>query len=201
MNKQPKDEIIKQEIISTALALFCRYGLMKTTMEDIAKAAGKGKSTLYHYFKSKEDVFDAVCNQQMKSIFAEVGAAVEKSPTASQKIKTYFEKYISIASLKSNTLLTDVLRIDLKENGNSIIGRAKKQFDNSENQFFKEILVFGVKTGEFPRISEEEIDAISTVFSKSIRNLIIDMIIDENDKIDKALNAILNILVKGLQAR
>ena len=47
----------REAIISAATGLFSRFGLEKTTMEDIAKAARKGKSTLYYYFKNKEAVF------------------------------------------------------------------------------------------------------------------------------------------------
>ena len=41
-----KEEIIVSEIIESAKKLFQQYGLRKTTMEDIAKSTGKGKSTL-----------------------------------------------------------------------------------------------------------------------------------------------------------
>ena len=37
-----KEEIIRGEIVEVASKLFQQYGLFKTTMEDIAKAAGKG---------------------------------------------------------------------------------------------------------------------------------------------------------------
>jgi len=48
-----KDELIKAAIIEAARRVFQKWGLKKSTMEDIAEEAGKGKSTLYYYFKSK----------------------------------------------------------------------------------------------------------------------------------------------------
>ncbi|WP_461492021.1 TetR/AcrR family transcriptional regulator, partial [Pontibacter sp. HJ8] len=51
-----KDEAIKTEILNEAQKLFRHFGWTKTTMEDIAKATGKGKSTLYYYYKSKDDI-------------------------------------------------------------------------------------------------------------------------------------------------
>ena len=51
-----KDDIIRADILRAAEALFQKWGLKKTTMEDIAKEAGKGKSTLYYYFKSKAEI-------------------------------------------------------------------------------------------------------------------------------------------------
>jgi len=40
-----KDEIVKNEILFQAQKLFQQYGLKKTTMDDIALACGKAKST------------------------------------------------------------------------------------------------------------------------------------------------------------
>ena len=53
-----KEEIIVQEVLNGAKQLMQQYGLKKTTMEDIAKSVGKSKSTLYYYFKDKEEIFD-----------------------------------------------------------------------------------------------------------------------------------------------
>ena len=41
---------IKEEILESAKKVFAKYGYKKTSVNDIAKAAGKAKSSLYHYF-------------------------------------------------------------------------------------------------------------------------------------------------------
>src|ERR1700681_2045142 len=58
-----KEDLVLQEIIGGARALFEKFGLKKTTMEDIAKEIGKGKSSLYYYFPSKYEIFAAVVDQ------------------------------------------------------------------------------------------------------------------------------------------
>ena len=63
-----KEEIIVRETIESAKKLFQQFGLHKTTMEDIAKSAGKGKSTLYYYFKSKDEIFDKVIEKMEVSV-------------------------------------------------------------------------------------------------------------------------------------
>ena len=57
----------KERILSAAKNLFSRFGLEKTTMEDIAKAAGKGKSSLYYYFKSKEEVMPRLSERRSQA--------------------------------------------------------------------------------------------------------------------------------------
>ena len=60
MPKLGKDDLVKAEILKAAERVFQKWGSNKTTMEDIAREAGKGKSTLYYYYQSKEEIFDAV---------------------------------------------------------------------------------------------------------------------------------------------
>lgn len=51
-----KDERRKQ-ILSTALRSFCSVGFDATKIDDIAKQAGISHGLLYHYFKTKEEMF------------------------------------------------------------------------------------------------------------------------------------------------
>ncbi len=47
----------RQELVEIATRVFLRYGYRKTTLDDIAEAAGLQKSSLYHYFDNKDDLF------------------------------------------------------------------------------------------------------------------------------------------------
>lgn len=53
-------ETRRNEIIDTAEELFLSKGYEKATINDILKQIGIAKGTFYHYFKSKEEVMDAV---------------------------------------------------------------------------------------------------------------------------------------------
>lgn len=50
----------KNELLDTAESLFFTKGYDQTTVQDILQAAGIAKGTFYHYFKSKEEMMDAV---------------------------------------------------------------------------------------------------------------------------------------------
>ena len=51
---------VRSQIVDVARKIFTRYGFRKTTMEEIALASSMGKSSIYYYFPSKEDIFRAV---------------------------------------------------------------------------------------------------------------------------------------------
>ncbi|MFJ8526456.1 TetR/AcrR family transcriptional regulator [Bacillus sp. NPDC094106] len=62
----------RSEILNTAEKLFASKGYMKTTVNDILREIGIAKGTFYHYFKSKEEVMDAII---MRIVNADVAAA------------------------------------------------------------------------------------------------------------------------------
>lgn len=97
-----KDEIVRQEIISQAQKLFQQFGLKKTTMDEIATACGKAKSTLYHYFKSKEEVYDAVFEMEMINLRKTVKTKVEQETTLAMKLKTYIVEFQKESVQKAN---------------------------------------------------------------------------------------------------
>lgn len=52
-----KEDFVKMQIIEASKTVFRDHGYKKATMDHIAKASEKGRSTLYYYFKNKNEVF------------------------------------------------------------------------------------------------------------------------------------------------
>ena len=63
----------RRQIIEGARAVFLAQGFDAASMNDIARAAGVSKGTLYVYFKHKEQLFEAIveqeCEAQAEGIF------------------------------------------------------------------------------------------------------------------------------------
>ena len=63
----------RRQIIDGARAIFLAQGFDAASMNDIARAAGVSKGTLYVYFKHKEELFEAIvqqeCDAQAEGIF------------------------------------------------------------------------------------------------------------------------------------
>ena len=55
-----KAEVRRQEIVATARQLFQVKEYEQTTMQDVMDQLGIAKGTIYHYFKSKEELLEAV---------------------------------------------------------------------------------------------------------------------------------------------
>jgi AcrR family transcriptional regulator len=81
---------IKEKIIQAAVESFAQTGFDRTKMEDIAKRLGLSKGTLYLYFKSKEDLFLAICEHNIQRGDKEdAGLFVSKENIASDAEQIY----------------------------------------------------------------------------------------------------------------
>ncbi len=70
-------EARRQQIIDAAVQCFARSGIHGTSLDDIRLAADLSRGAVYHYFKSKEDIIDALRERSVEEdaeIFAKVDA-------------------------------------------------------------------------------------------------------------------------------
>jgi AcrR family transcriptional regulator len=192
-----KDDIIRDEILKEAQKLFQQYGLKKTTMEDIAKSMGKGKSTLYYYYCSKEEIFDAVILREMGEVFSRVKQAVEKATSAEEKLKAFTLTKIKAVQKRAN--LYKIVRGELQENLRCI-KHLHTEYDTQEINLVKDILLFGVSNGEFSKLISKELDILPSVMVSSLRGLERDMFVDTRyAKLESRMESIVGIMIRGLR--
>lgn len=139
----------KIQIIEAAAVTFNRFGFKKTTMEDIAYASGKGKSSLYYYFKNKEEVFEAVVEKEAENLKMEISAALNKSPQAVDKLKTYITLRMNRFIAKGNlhTALSDNFLSTF-----SFIEKIRNKYREWEIEIISSILKEGVENKQFKDI-------------------------------------------------
>lgn len=107
-----KPEVRRQEIIAAGRKLFLKKDYENTTMQDVMKELNIAKGTTYHYFKSKEELLEAVVHNIVEDYIRSVEKVlVQASGNALEKIRT-----LVIAGRVSDTQ-KDTL-IDLHRPGN-----------------------------------------------------------------------------------
>jgi AcrR family transcriptional regulator len=194
-----KDEIVKADIINAAEKLFQQFGLRKTTMEDIAKALGKGKSTLYYYYTNKEEIFDAVVMKEMWEVFGNTKKAVEEAHTAAQKLQAFAIAKIGALQQKSN--LYGIVSGEIKET-HRCFDTARKEYYQQEVKLVAGILKYGVETGEFNNVIAKDIDVLPFVIVSAFAGLGRDLFTQHQfPGVETRMDSIVNILVNGLKER
>ncbi|MDI4234117.1 TetR/AcrR family transcriptional regulator [Bradyrhizobium sp. Arg237L] len=56
----PRKELVREELLTKAADVFERKGYAQTTIQDVAQALELSRSALYHYFKSKDEILEAL---------------------------------------------------------------------------------------------------------------------------------------------
>ncbi|MGV0643722.1 TetR/AcrR family transcriptional regulator [Mycolicibacterium sp. XJ879] len=68
----------RDAIISAAFACFRTRGLAKTTIVDIARAAGVSRSTFYEYFRDKETIVEACAEAASQRFYRNMAKAIDR---------------------------------------------------------------------------------------------------------------------------
>lgn len=86
---------IREKIVDAAIVTFSKHGYDRTKMDDIAETANLSKGTLYLYFKSKEELFYAISENNIKALKEQLSVLFTKSEDLildSQKFYVNFRK-------------------------------------------------------------------------------------------------------------
>lgn len=70
----------RSNILSAAKKLFLEKGITQTTMDDIAKAADYSKSTVYVYFKSKEEIYHHIVLEYFTLLKTAISESLNQAP-------------------------------------------------------------------------------------------------------------------------
>lgn len=87
MRRHKEPEVRKSELLDAAQKLFIEKGYAKTTVTDILNVHGLSKGVFYYYFKSKEEVMDAIIQRMVDDMVDHAKkVAADPGMTPPQKI-------------------------------------------------------------------------------------------------------------------
>ena len=88
MTEQPVSR--RDELLDLAATMFAERGLRATTVRDIADSAGILSGSLYHHFKSKEQMVEEVLRDFLDWLFGRYQEIVEIEPNPLERLKGLF---------------------------------------------------------------------------------------------------------------
>jgi len=83
------------EILEAAKGLFNRQGYAKTSVDDISQAVGMRKSSLYYYFKNKEDLFMSSFKNEWEAQFRIFETEAKKQSDPAKRIISYITQSLN----------------------------------------------------------------------------------------------------------
>ena len=155
----------RTRLVDVARGLFAKQGLENTTMNDIAVASGKGRRTLYTYFKNKEDIYFAVIETELEHLSAQLSEVANKRMDLEEKLVEII--YVHLHSIKEVVLRNGNLRAEFFRNI-WMVEKVRKKFDEDEIELFRKVYADGKADGEF---DIEDVDLVADITHYCIKGL------------------------------
>ena len=147
--KEPRS-VHREKIASAASVLFMDKGIVATSMDDIAKAAGYSKATLYVYFENKEEIVGILVLDSMKKLYHYIVSALEQQETTKEQynficrgLVQYQEEFPFYFKM-----VLDKINIDFESHDYLPEEKETYQIGEEINEKIKEFLISGIDKGD-----------------------------------------------------
>jgi AcrR family transcriptional regulator len=196
-----QDDIIHHEILQAAVRLYRKSGPTKVTMDNVANATGRSRSSLYYYFKNRHDIFQAVLEQIAEDVATEIRLAVATAGNLNDKIYAFCSTKMKTSEEWKRVFIAmdHLMDADEKSKHTKLMDALHKKLIYLEKGILMEALS-AENTGPGRILSNAEQDMLAFIISSGIRGIRRE-VHDHNDPHDAkvAITLLSNMVVKWLQ--
>lgn len=182
-------------ILTTAMMMFARYGIKKTSIDDIAHMARVAKGTIYNYLGSKNQIYIGVLKKEADEILKNILLSVEKVNTPEEKLRAFVR-----AKFRYMRKALNLLNIERKDMEKCLpaVEIILNDFFDQEVKIIDSILRQGIEKGIF-HLEDVLLTAKAIVYA--LKGFEFNWLIRENEEaIENYLIQLLNILFFGIVA-
>ncbi|WP_289159567.1 TetR family transcriptional regulator [uncultured Muribaculum sp.] len=140
----------REKLIDVARQLFAHKGIENTTMSDIANASDKGRRTIYTYFKSKKEIYNAVIERESEQLVARLRDVVKSDLSPEEKLNRFIDLRVDVIVeaimqyYDGNVMLRSLFMRNVKK-----IEKIRYMALEKEREILDEIVREGLKSGVF----------------------------------------------------
>ena len=160
--KEPRS-VHRDNIASVASELFAERGISATSMDDIAKAAGYSKATLYVYFENKEEILSILVLDIMKKMCSYISSALQLQTSTRAKYDLICKELTRYQDEYPFYFKMMLDKINVNFENQDFFPEEKESYEIGEeiNKMIKGLLLSGIESGDLRR----DIELMPTSFS------------------------------------
>lgn len=194
--REEKKKKTKKAILAAAVELFGKYGFEKTSISQLARTAGVGKGTVYSYFKTKQDILQAFCDDELEFIHERLTSESDTSKDILDQMVTIF-----LAEFTYVTRNPEFGRIYMQE---SVFPRKRplNTHIESENRYFEMIFPI-IKNAQLRGELREDLELLHVcghffaLYLLVLHSWYTDLV--KTEEAEEALRALFSQVIEGLQ--
>jgi AcrR family transcriptional regulator len=196
MKSENGHDTVRKQILDAARSVFGKHGYKKTNIEDIARVCQRGQSSVYYYFKNKQDIFKAVIESEFNSLMTELREIIRSTSDPQQKLRLYLSSRMDKIKTVSN--FYDTINNEYFE-GVPFVEKLRKSYDREEFELISSILEEGKSRNIF---HIEHTENVTQAIMSAMRGLEIPFFNKQIDiDINNRIEELLNVLFYGLLRR
>lgn len=185
----------KNRITAVAKEMIALYGFKKTTMNEIAAKARIGKSSMYYYFKNKEDIFAEIVRIDSDHFRQKLNDAIQKAYSPQDKIMQYVRTRMLHLKELSNfykTLTNEYL------DHYFFIEQVREDFYHFENNILSELINEGIRQNIFEPC---DVDVAVRMIAIAIKGLEYPLFVQKEQDLERESQQMMEIIFKGIEVR
>ncbi|MBE9599810.1 TetR/AcrR family transcriptional regulator [Pedobacter sp. MC2016-24] len=168
MKDTSKEESFKLQVLEQAKKLIEIFGYHSLVMEDIARAVGKSRSTLYLYFKDKEDIFDYVINDELASYKSKLAENINEIESADKM-------FVEFIAIKLNFVISKIRQYEHLsaeiDTHPEILKRILSLSSPDDLMILESIILKGTKDGVFKGSEPNKLDLRAKILLDCINGI------------------------------
>lgn len=159
----PKEEK-RKALLQAASDALMEYGAHKTTLDDIARRAGLAKTSLYYYFRNKNEIVRAIIKSDMDHLLEMMIREADSAQTAEAKMHAIIETRYRFIAEKATKASKEIIKEFKFLEG--VFEAVRESYLQSHREIIKNILEEGIRKGEIKPI--EDLDFVSLIMISSL---------------------------------
>lgn len=139
----------RHEIFHQVVGIFLKKGFQETSMREIAEAAGLGKSTLYDYFKTKDDILLYFFEDQINDLTEAAQKIALQNIPADERLRQVMTVHLEFLQANKNMLM----KLSMEVQRLSLDSQKQIQMNRHEYQdLLRRLIEEGVREGVFRKV-------------------------------------------------
>lgn len=140
-----------RHILKKAAGMFAKKGYHQTTVDEIARALGVAKGTIYYHFKNKEELYLAIIQEGINLLEGRMRLDMPEAKTPAEKIKKIIGSTLSFIEDEKDLVFLFIKELCGKDIQREVLARML----SGTLDIIRDIIEEGVKDGSFKKINPE----------------------------------------------
>jgi AcrR family transcriptional regulator len=147
LGRPPRADNQRERILHEAAILFARSGFEAASLSDLAEEAGISKAGVYHYFHTKQDIYDAIIVQTLQDLIEYVSLAVINASGVRAQLLAFMTAHAEF--FECHYWAFCAMLVGFSGMKTRTLGQEAAELRERYEHLLREIIAEGVARGEF----------------------------------------------------